>query len=282
MNFSLDQELPDYTVVANNYALESSNKIHSDDVAEDYGFRGGLVPGVGVYAYMTVPVVKALGVDWLERGSMTGKFINPVYHGETVTIKSKVINIDPIRITISALNEAGNLCAVGEASLPTTHADEVHLYDYPLHHTPLESDRPPAAIEHLQEKHPLGTLEYTIDLKNPEGEFANFLDEVHDTLDIYRNGNAQCHPALVAHQANMILIQNVALGPWIHTASDVRHHALPKHNELVSLRGHIAHAYAKRGHEIVVMDLALFGEADRLITHLTHTAIIKPALTKTD
>ena len=81
MKLSIGQELPDYTVVAHNYADESSNKIHSDEVAGAYGFRGGLVPGVGVYAYMTVPAVAALGKDWLERGTMSGKFVKPVYDG---------------------------------------------------------------------------------------------------------------------------------------------------------------------------------------------------------
>ena len=40
--------------------------IHEDDLARQYGFKGGLVPGVTVYAWMTHPVVEALGVEWLE------------------------------------------------------------------------------------------------------------------------------------------------------------------------------------------------------------------------
>ncbi len=282
MTLTIDQELPVHTVVAHNYASESSNKIHSDEVAGNFGFRGGLVPGVGVYAYMTVPIVKELGVDWLERGTMSGKFINPIYDGETVTVQARVADIDPVRIVISALNEAGELCGVGEASLPDNHLDEVHFYDYPLHPTPLESERLAPEIAAFDENHPLGTLEYTIDLSNPEGEFANFLDEVRDDSKIYRSKTPQHHPAHIAHQANQILVRNVNLGPWIHTATDVRHHVLPKHKEEVSLRGRIAHVYSKREHEIVVMDLALFGEADRLITHLTHSAIIKPAAIKAE
>jgi len=282
MTLTINQELPIHTVIAHNYASDSDNKIHSDDVAGDFGFRGGLVPGVGIYAYMTVPIVKELGVDWLERGAMSGKFINPVYDGETVTIQAKVTDVDPVRIVISALNEAGELCGVGEASLPQDHLDEVHFYDYPLHPTPLESERLPPEIAQFEENQPLGTFEYSIDLKNPDGEFTNFLDEVRDTSKIYHSKNPQCHPAHIANMANQMLIRNINLGPWIHTATDVRHHALPMHGEEVSLRGKIAHLYSKREHEIVVMDLALFGEADRLITHLTHTAIIKPVTVKAD
>ena len=38
-----------------NTAPDSENKMHDDRVAAQYGFRGGLVPGVTVYGYMTVP-----------------------------------------------------------------------------------------------------------------------------------------------------------------------------------------------------------------------------------
>ena len=37
-----------YHVKARNPATESENKIHHDDVARQYGFAGGLVPGVTV------------------------------------------------------------------------------------------------------------------------------------------------------------------------------------------------------------------------------------------
>jgi hypothetical protein len=48
-----------YQVEAFNTAAQSENKIHDDAVARRFGFKGGLVPGVEVYAYMThVPVAR--------------------------------------------------------------------------------------------------------------------------------------------------------------------------------------------------------------------------------
>ncbi|MFP6583598.1 MAG: hypothetical protein VCD00_13730 [Candidatus Hydrogenedentota bacterium] len=280
MTYTIDQELPVYTVKAFNYATESSNEIHSDEVAGKFGYHGGLVPGVGVYAYMTVPIVKALGEEWLTRGSMSGKFINPVYDGETVSVHAKVINTDHLRFTVSAFNEAGQLCGIGEASLPDEHADEIHIYDYPLAHTPMENERLPADIAQISEDHVLGTLEFNYNAGDFEGESGKFLEDMRDSQELYVGADGLMHPALLPHQANQILVRNVALGPWIHTASDVRHHALPNPGELLSLRGKIAHAYEKRGHDIAVMDLALLGDEERLITHLTHTAIIRPAFIK--
>ena len=53
--------LAPYHVEAFNTAKVSENKIHDDEVARKFGFRGGLVPGVDVYAYMTHLPVEALG-----------------------------------------------------------------------------------------------------------------------------------------------------------------------------------------------------------------------------
>ena len=69
-NFTLNETLPDYELTANNFAEEAENKIHNSDVAPRFGFKGGLVPGVGDHAYMTRPVVQALGRTWLEEGTI--------------------------------------------------------------------------------------------------------------------------------------------------------------------------------------------------------------------
>ena len=48
-----------YRVEAFNTAKASENKIHDDAVARRFGFGGGLVPGVDVYAYMAhLPVAR--------------------------------------------------------------------------------------------------------------------------------------------------------------------------------------------------------------------------------
>ena len=41
-----------HELVAYNTAIASDNKIHDDSVAHQFGFKGGLVPGVDVYAYL--------------------------------------------------------------------------------------------------------------------------------------------------------------------------------------------------------------------------------------
>src|SRR4051794_26996314 len=50
------------------------------------GSRGGLVPGVEVYAYMTHPVVERFGRDWLAHGAMDVRLRKPVYDGREVRV----------------------------------------------------------------------------------------------------------------------------------------------------------------------------------------------------
>lgn len=71
--------LPEHRVSATMPADAVENKIHEHALARQLGFRGGLVPGVTVYAWMTHPVVAALGPAWLERGTFSARFARPVY-----------------------------------------------------------------------------------------------------------------------------------------------------------------------------------------------------------
>src|SRR5215475_5206622 len=75
-----------YQIQAYNTAKASENKIHDDAVARRFGFKGGLVPGVEVYAYMTHLPMARWGRAWLERGAAECRLLKPVYDGDTVTV----------------------------------------------------------------------------------------------------------------------------------------------------------------------------------------------------
>ena len=105
----------EYRVVARNTATASANKIHDDAVARRrYGFAGGLVPGVDVYAYMTHPPA-AWGLDWLERGSMR-RFLAGV-RGEEVVVVAGEVGPSPAghRMALELRGPGGTVRASGEA-----------------------------------------------------------------------------------------------------------------------------------------------------------------------
>src|SRR5580658_9560137 len=77
---------PSFVVRAVNTAPDSENRIHEDGVAAEYGFRGGLVPGVTIYGYVAAAVIERLGLEWLRRGAMDVRFFEPFYAGEEVAV----------------------------------------------------------------------------------------------------------------------------------------------------------------------------------------------------
>ena len=70
----MSQSLEPYSVVAFNSARNSENKMHDDTVARRFGFSGGLVPGVDVYAYMAHPAVVRWGRDFSRGRHAAGAF----------------------------------------------------------------------------------------------------------------------------------------------------------------------------------------------------------------
>lgn len=268
------RDLEPHSVCAHNFAEKSANKIHDNDVAARMGYLGGLVPGVALYAYMTVPLARDFGADWIASGAMSAKFIQPIYAGEEVKVHAHVEHESPLSVALRLNNPLGELCAVGTATMPESH-NPVDPARYPWRSMP--ANKLPARVNALTKGMPLGSLRIDPGKAAYGGEFVGLLEELVETLPLYTGPNAPWHPALIPMRANRLLAENVDLGPWIHTASDMEHHALPQPGEEIWLRGFVADAFEKRGHEMVTLDLAALGENDRPLARILHTAIIRPA-----
>lgn len=264
MAFDIGQQLPPYEVVAHNYAADAANKIHSDEGAAEHGFAGALVPGVAIYAYLTHPVIDALGQKWIDHGTMSGKFLKPIYDKEKVCVQARVTCLEPITLNLELLNPSGVLCAVGSAGL-TSILPALWASDYP--YRAIDRLRP-ATIAAIGAGEIFGTLEFKLDF---EGDVAEFFDKIRESRPFY----PACHPAWWIAQANEVIMQNIALGMWIHTASETRHYAQARDGERITMRSRVTEAVEKRGHELITLDIGVFGEHDRPIAHITHSAIIR-------
>lgn len=260
-----------YEVTAKNYGADHANKIHSDEGAANYGFAGALVPGVGLYAYLTRPIIETLGFAWLESGWMKARFIHPVYDSENVRAQVKAVSADPVELGLELLNSSNILCATGSAGLPQS-TIKIDPDEYPTAPLPDSDRRHPPTIAGFSIGDIPGSLEFTLDLA---GEDAKFLDNVVETLPIYRGADAICHPAFFIAQANEILMRNVALGPWIHTASEVRHYSIAVDGDHLSMRGRVIDLFEKRGNEYMVLDLVIFSTTNRPVVQIKHSAIIR-------
>jgi len=224
-----------YRVRARNTAPDSENRIHDDRTAALYGFRAGLVPGVTVYGYLTVPVVDRFGADWLARGGMRVRFQQPVYEGDEVVVTLSGNGV--------AASKDGTVCAAGEIFWSEDAPPDLALYP----EQPLPAVRPPASAESLAPGSVLGTLYAALPAPDEEALL---------TL------------------SNHLLMQNVQLGPWLHAASEIRHFSLALDGDRLSVRGRVAERFERKGHRFVVLDIVVTA-SDRLVQQVRHTAIYK-------
>jgi acyl dehydratase len=264
-------------LTAVNYAPASSNAIHRDDFARQYGFTGGLVPGVGVYALMADPLLRAWGAEWADAGWMKAKFINPVYDGERVEIRCRPLPDRPAATAIEALNPTGRVCALGSAGCDRDDSPLPDPADFDTRPVPTPEDRLPPAAAFLTPGLRLGSVPVAPDPASPEDAY---FERLREDRELCLGGAARLHPAFLAHIANRVVHRNIAVGPWIHTESFVRHLAPLRHGSSYEMRGRVAESFQKRGHEYVRLDLAVFDSADNPVAHLLHTAIVRPALAR--
>ncbi len=235
--------LPLYRVRAVNTAPDSENKMHDDGVAAQYGFRGGLVPGVTVYGYMLAPIVEN-APEWLEHGSMAVRFLEPFYDGEAVMVRAEAA--DDGAIHVAAERDDGSVCAKGIAKIRAADATEPGWY----REDTLPRERPVPERDNLNPGTLLGTLVEKIDTTEPE------------RLLLF---------------SNYILMRNFKLGPWIHAASEVTNWSAARSGDEISARGVIHDRFERKGHEFVVVDVMLIANAARLVQTVRHTAIYRPA-----
>ncbi len=264
------RSVPECRIRARNTSADSANKIHDDTVARRFGFRGGLVPGVTVYAYMTRPIVAALGRAWIERGRASVRFVKPIYEGDDVTLRTAELPGDLRAIEVTALNPAGESCAVATAALPAVDDDPgVDLVAYPWRDLP--DERPEATRAVLEALGALGSPELWYD----EAVAAEYRDKFDDPGPLYRPPGALVHPGLFLDQGNRALDRNVRLGPWIHTASEIRHLGPAHVGERITTRGRVQRLFEKKGNELVELDLLLVAGDARPVARLRHTAIYR-------
>ena len=255
---------------ARNTAAQSENKIHDDRVAAQYGFRGGLVPGVTVYGYMASAVVQELSLEWLARGSMEIRFRHPFYDGDEVQVVTQATGGC---LQVTASQQDGTVCAAGSATLDSQLVWNADLMEHPL---PDPADRPPAVRDSFSPGAPLGTLRITLDLTDTAFLESLGFDTMAEPAAIYRGPDGAAHPAVLLGMANRIFVRNFQLGPWIHAGSELTNFGVARHGDEITVKGRIQDCFERTGHEFVALDLSLTASGDRPIQLVRHTAIYRP------
>ena len=262
--------MADYPIRARNVASHSENKIHDDTVAAQYGFQGGLVPGVTIYGYMASAVVRELSLEWLERGSMQVRFQQPFYDGDPVAVHTEPVDGN---LNLTAARLDGAVCATGCA---TMRARLVWTDDIPEHALPEAENRPEAVRDSFLPGATLGTLRVKLDLDDAESLERLAFDTMAQPAAVYRGHDGVAHPAVLLGLSNRIFLCNFRLGPWIHAGSELTNWGVARHGDEIVVKGRVEDRFERKGHEFVVLDLSLSAAGGRPVQRVRHTAIYKP------
>ena len=267
----MEDVLPLYRVRTHNASSESENRMHSDEVARRYGFRGGLVPGVTVFAHMTRPLVAHYGAAWLERGWAEVSFVKPAYEGELLTVRAAAApgSGQNTEFVLACANEAGvELARMQAGMLQAPPPPDARASAQPS----LSTERPEATWDLMQIGVPFPALPW----KPTASENLEWCDDVRDDLDLYSESQAPfLHPGLVLRQANFALKNRFVLPAWIHTASRITFHEPPRVGPAYEVRAIPEEKWVRKGHEFVRLYVAI-RTGGRTVAEILHTAIFRP------
>jgi acyl dehydratase len=253
-----------YRVQARNLSHASENKIHHDDVARRFGFKGGLVAGVEVYAYMTHLPVARWGIDWLERGTAECRFVKPVYDGRWVTASASEASS---ALSMSVESE-GERCASGSAALPDHPGAAPAAPDaapIPAPEARPEANEATLAIGRRLSSRP---MHLTLEL------LQQYLAGVCEAEPLYAREKL-VHPAFMLRLSNSALKDNVSLGPWIHVGSSIRHCAVARAGAWLAAHAEVAANYERSRRHFVDLDVVIVADGARVVAQVRHTAIYR-------
>lgn len=253
-----------YTVTARNYSEASENRIHSDDVARRYGFRGALVPGVAVYGYLTHPLVERLGEAWLAHSTSSVRFLKPAYEGDHLEV---TLAVQEGRYQARCSNQDGTLLAELDSdpdAVPATEDQGVFAAE------PKSLERVEMNWETVVEGQPFTPWHWQI----TEDDNQTFTERVDDDLAIYRTA---AHPHWLLGIANRALTREYVMPAWIHVSSEIRFHALLKVGDTVEVRAVPLEKWERKGHQFIKLYLAYLRGEHEIATEIFHTAIFRVA-----
>jgi acyl dehydratase len=251
-------------ITAFNSAEASENKMHDNTVARSYGFAGGLVTGVDVFADMAHMPVAAWGRDFLARGAMEARFLKPVYDGEEISI----IADEQDGALALRVESRGEVCASGRATLPGT----APLID-PHGYQAVRPAEPRAPADDAC--YPVGAWLGIAPEVWREDATSTYLGEVREDDPVYTTVGL-CHPGMLQRMMNQVLIENAVLGPWIHVGSKMQMLAEAHLGDVLTVRAKVIDNYERKGHRFVELDALIIAGGDVPVAKCWHIAIWQP------
>jgi hypothetical protein len=243
-----------YQGIAFNEVPESENAIHGDDVAAQYGFEGGLVPGVTVSAYLAHPAVEAWGLAYVSCGAARLVIEKPVYDGRPFSVD---VTADGKHAYDAILtDQAGAVRARGRCWIPEQLPDPPRRRGDP--EVSPKMTRPfgtPQTMRRLQETG-LGALRIRW---SDDAELTTyFKDAGLMPAPLVAAGGRHAHLGFVLGLTNWVLGGNVQIGPWLHLQTESQCFSAIEWGEELIVESAIADLFEKKGHHFCDVDVCVF------------------------
>ena len=243
-----------WTAEAFNQSPDSSNRIHSDEVAKEFGFKGGLVPGVTVSAYLTHPAVAAWGLDWLGGGRAHVVVGKPLY--DTYRFEVDVSDVTDTSYHGILTDQTGTQCANGFVDMGSGLAEPPAMRgDKLLKKGQAIPDATREEMEKLKERGMLALPARWDDTNN----MSTYLRNRQAMPELLRfDGGAYANPSFMLGLTNWVLAGNAYMNPWIHLQTDSQFFTpVPNGSELICECA-IVELFNKKGHEFVDVDVDVY------------------------
>jgi hypothetical protein len=258
----MSRSINGWSHVAFNQVPHSQNRIHSDEVAQSFGFTGALVPGVTISAYLMHPAVEAWGLDWLNRGAAHVRVQAPLYDEHRFDVETRVRAGGGYD---AELRSDGTLCAIANVDLPSEcpavpgyRGDRMLDEQYVAPHATRES------MERLMET---GCRAKGFRW-SAEHEMAAYVREQQSMPALLRTDGAMgsvghANPAMLLGCANRHFASVARMSPWVHLETRSQNfRCVPLDTRLVSEMT-ILDLFERKGHEFADCEFRLFRADDQ-------------------
>ncbi len=247
-----------WSAEAFNQVPNATNQIHGDGLARQYGFSGGLVPGVTISAYLIHPAVEAWGMAWLTRGAAHVRVKSPLYDRETFQVCITESSNTSYRAELQRASEI--VSATAEVTLVETTNPTPQRRGDPI------ADRdyvgPPASPESfaILKRHGCKAFRYQWPADSKMQTYLRTPDQMPEILRIPGPGFANMSFILCC--SNWILERNAYMNPWVHLETQSQNfRPIPTGTAIVTEMS-VVNFYEKKGHKFVDVDVSLFDEQD--------------------
>lgn len=259
-------------ILAMNDAQESENRIHSDEIAEKYGFTGALVSGVNVFGYLTQPLVKAFGPAFLAQGMMDVIFLKPAYQDDLLTITTEETRSETSQrnCVTSLSNENGRLLAKLESWLPIELPPINALADMICENKSITRPEIDWDLIILQKPAPAFTWQPSYE-ENQEHIAAQ-----RDMAACYAGPEGHIHPYFLLDACNQALMRLFILPAWIHTGSKITVRAPLLIGQSIEMKTMPTDKWERKGHQFIKLYIAMLVEGE-VVAEIEHTAIFRIA-----